>query len=381
MAAQKGKQGIILVILFNMVLMGICFGQTDRETIQKNRARALELVDKYTQALDSTVSFIEHYERTGEYRGRFPADHPHYSHHGSKEFRYKPFERGVFKFKENKGDYHHEYAWGYFNTDNKNIPEDKPIYRVWIRTEDFSYFNQINKGRQQSGSATLGKNSRQKIKTPITCYTGPSDLLGYIASDKRVDVILRKARRISVREKTETIRDSECFVIDAHTMYGQYSVWVDPEHGYHAAKIRRSAKEGEYFNRPDRKVPAGSVSTEYLDVLDFKKVDGLWVPVEAKAGSHRTIGSPAYYMDEDKHYKRTKIILNPDHDRLGSFADPIFEDPNNDPELVNGTTVEIGINEKELRYTWKDSKLIDENGTEVDMDDLKELLEAQEKEG
>lgn len=320
-----------------------------------------DLLDKYTQALDSTASFVSHYERTGEYRGRFPANHPYYSRYGSKKFRYKQFKRGMFKFKENKGDYHHQYAWGYLNEQDKNLPEDRPMYKLWITTKEFSYFHQINKGRYQSGSAIWGKSTRQRIKTPITSYVGISHLLGYIDSDERLDEVLRKADYISVRDKTEIIRGSACFVIDAHTKYGQYTVWLDPEHGYHPAKVRRKAREGEYTHH--HIIPMGSIATGYLDVLQFKQVDDIWVPVEANAGYHRTIGSPAYYMDEDKHYKRTQIILNPDHDKLGSFDDPILENPANDPELVNGTRVRI--NGRPIQYIWQDGKVVDDKGNVI----------------
>ncbi len=183
-------------------------------------------------------------------------------------------------------------------------------------------------------------------------------MLGYIDSDERLDEVLRKANRISVRETTENVRGSECFVIDAHTKYGQYTVWLDPEHGYHPAKVRRKAREGEYTHR--HIIPRGSIATGYLEVLQFEKVDDIWVPLEVNAGYHRTIGSPKYYMGEDKHYKRTQIILNPDHDQLGSFDDPILENPDNDPELRNGTLVEINF--LPTRYTWQDGQVVDEKG-------------------
>ena len=92
-------------------------------------------------------------------------------------------------------------------------------------------------------------------------------------------------------------------MIDAHTKYGQFSIWLDPGHGFHPSKVRHKAREGEYLHH--RMIPKGSIATGYLDVLQFKRVDDIWVPVEVNAGFHRTMGSPAYYMDEDKHYKCT----------------------------------------------------------------------------
>jgi len=364
------KRLIPFTILLSAVLLAVCLAGQDLKSFQQKRAEALKLVDKYTQALDSTASFIEHYEETGEFRGYFPPNHPYYPYYGGKRFRYHISRRGVRKFKENKGSYHSEYAWGYFSEEEKNIPKDKPRLRVWISNMDIHYFHQ---GRP--GVVKWERKTKETVGLPIK--PGISHMLGYVASEERLDASLRKASHISLREKTENIRGSDCFVIDAHTRYGQFSVWLDPEHGYHAAKIRRRAKAGEYFNRPDRKVQTGSVYTEYLDVLEFKKVDDIWVPVDANAGYHRTIGSPAYYRDEDVRYKRTQIVLNPDHDKLASFMDPIFEDPNSDPGLVNGTLLRIHTKARPIYYTWQDGRIFDDKGKAVDMDELKERLEAQ----
>ncbi len=348
-----------------MIIVGLTAACAGAESIPS----ASDLLDRYTQALDSTENFNSHYESTGEYSGRFPANHPFYSMYGGKNFRYKIFQRGRFRFNENKGYYLQEYAWGYFNEKFKNVPENKPVYRLWIITKEFSYFHQINNNLYPLGSA-LGSarretNTRETIETP-DCIVGISHILGYIDTEERLDEVLRKAYRISVRETTEIIRGSACYMIDAHTKYGQFSVWLDPEHGYHPVRVRHKAKEGEYLHH--HITPKGSIALGYADTFKFEQVDDIWVPVEVNAGFHRTIGSPAYYMDEDKNYKRTQIILNPDHDKLGSFADPIFEDPNNDPELINGT--HIRINFQPMQYTWQDGKVVDKDG-KVIMDCLK----------
>jgi len=103
--------------------------------------------------------------------------------------------------------------------------------------------------------------------------------------------------------------------------------------------------------------------------------------MEAYAGCDRMMPS-GDFVKEDYHYKRTQIILNPDHDKLGSFADPILEDPSNDPELVNGTRVAIDIDgrdDRALEYTWQDGKLVDDNGVAVDMGKLRAEFEAERR--
>ncbi|MHC4844257.1 MAG: hypothetical protein ACYTEE_10685, partial [Planctomycetota bacterium] len=206
-------------LLLNAFLIGVCFAQTNQQAVQEKRTKALELVDKYTQALDSTASFIEHYEETGEFRGHYPPNHPYYAYHRGKVFRYQVPRRGMRKFKENEGNYHSEYAWGYFNPDDKNVPEDKPIYRIWTRNREFAYFHQVYKGRSEPGSCRTSKDNADSITAP-SASVGIAHLLGYVDSNERLDKVLRKAYRISLRDKTENVKGSECFVIDAHTRYG-----------------------------------------------------------------------------------------------------------------------------------------------------------------
>lgn len=65
------------------------------------------------------------------------------------------------------------------------------------------------------------------------------------------------------------------------------------------------------------------------------------------------------FVKDNYHYKRTKIVLNPDHNKLGSFDDPL-ENPSNDPELKNGTRVLM--NHLPIYYTWQDGKVVDKTG-------------------
>ncbi|MFH1716002.1 MAG: hypothetical protein ABIF19_01515 [Planctomycetota bacterium] len=250
----------------------------------------------------------------------------------------------------------------------RDIPEDAPGYHCHIVDgKDKKTYQHI----RTSNSPGTGKAGRFPKVTPhkvvLSRHGGVSYLVGYIGADERLDAVLRGADRISVRETTENVGGSDCWVIDAHTKYGRYSLWLDPEHGYHPAKVRQRAEEGEYQRR--HLLSMGDVATAYVDNVRFEEVDGVWVPMEADVGNYTIVGgSREHFMKEDIHFKRTKIILNPDHDKLGSFADPILEDPNNDPELVNGTRVRINF--LPTRYTWQDGQLVDEKGQKVDLEKL-----------
>jgi len=143
---------------------------------------------------------------------------------------------------------------------------------------------------------------------------------------------------------------------------------LDPEHGYHPVKVNAKATEGDEYSY--KKVfSKGQVKLEYLKNVRFEKIDGIWVPMEADRGIHNTV-EPESFVKDDTHFKRTKVVLNPDHDKLGSFDDPL-ENPAQDPELVNGTRMDLVPG---IRHTWQDGKVVDAQGREVDL----KLLKPQE---
>jgi hypothetical protein len=57
---------------------------------------------------------------------------------------------------------------------------------------------------------------------------------------------------------------------------------------------------------------------------------------------------------ESSHVKRTEVVLNPDHDALGSFVPS---------DIRSGATVEI--RDLGSDYTWQKGNVVDENGRVV----------------
>lgn len=141
-------------------------------------------------------------------------------------------------------------------------------------------------------------------------------------------------------------------MLKADTKYGQYKIWLDPEHGFHPAQVLHKGGEGDYSGR--HLMAKGETAREYLKNVRFEKVGDVWVPMEADSRSDLR-GTQGIHSTEDFHYKRTKITLNPDHDKLGSFDDPL-KNPGQDPELKNGSRVMI--ENVPAIYTWQDGELI-----------------------
>ena len=193
-----------------------------------------------------------------------------------------------------------------------------------------------------------------------------SGIHGFLGSEERLDAVLRGANRVSVRPTTETIRGFACHVINADTKYGQYSVWLDPAHGYNAAKVTRKAAGGQ--KEQERVMPKGDRSTGSVVITRFEQVGDVWVPVEAEDEIAYTSGK--FFRSQRDHFKRTKITLNPDHDKLGSFDNPL-ENPTNDPELKSGTRVHITDPGFKVKCSWQDGKIVDESGKVVDIPQLR----------
>lgn len=306
----------------------------------KKHPTALELIDKYTQALDSTSSFIADYEKTteGSFRGG------RVSHAG------KYFSRGQLRY-DNQQLYEYEYRWG--DWASMTFTEDKPHYTIAVVNSEMNYQNTKRVGDRPGKAMRRPRPQGQNIT--LHAHFGVSYLAGYIGSDERLDAILRKADRIGVQKKTQKVGDSDCFVIEADTKHGRYKVWLDPEHGFHPAKLLYEAGEGDYSDR--HLMAKGDSAKQYLKNVRFEKVGDVWVPMEADSGCDLRVAQGDFVKD-NYHYKRTKIVLNPDHNKLGSFDDPL-ENPSNDPELKNGTRIRM---EGGLRGVWLNGKVVDKNG-------------------
>ena len=88
----------------------------------------------------------------------------------------------------------------------------------------------------------------------------------------RVDVVLRAAREMSLRAETEKANGADCYVIDAETNRGRYTVWIDPEHGFSIAKRRIEMNPASGHLWHSRMVPFGSYA-ETVEITRFRRFD------------------------------------------------------------------------------------------------------------
>jgi len=264
-----------------------------KSTIAPMGATVSELLKKYAETQDKLRSFIAKGESTIEY-----IKIPRQSGRMQKE---------LCEFRTDGDRVNHRGSvWG------KLLSKDNALYKFFLW--DGESFIQYRQGSQLTGSAGfIEKNDDSKKRLIATEYKG-APLMGICGGDyDRIDSILRKADNISLRQKTEQVGNSQCYVIDAVTKRGKYMVWIDPEHGYNIAKIELQKRKGDLIGSSER-VKIGVLFL--LKNVRFEKTDDVWVPVEADMKQ---------YQDDHIsiikwHHKRTKMTLNPDHNALGSFV-------------------------------------------------------------
>ena len=319
-----------------------------------------ELLEKYTQALDSTQSMISYYETRSVSSAYLPPLNLNYK---NEQF----YGRGQRRTNGKDSIYHQAYHWGYVVGKGPNVPEEEARYSLVIMTRRLQYSN----GKTTRGRAPDGVVLYQTYPTAgCATFMDESDafFLGHLGTDSRIDRNLKNARAISVRSEPEYINGSLCYVIEADTAYGDYTIWLDAEHGYQPARIEGSRRGDDIVNLtmhqpPPEKKPEARDSV-VIEEITFKAVQGVWVPVSGRMKKHIEWPKHRFYTKDDMHFKVTEILLHPDHDALESFADPM-KDPTLDPELVNGTKVRLG--KERLRCLWRRGKTFDDSGNPVDL--------------
>jgi hypothetical protein len=341
-----GKRVIIIALWVCAIAVPVCSARSRRGKAKPKHPAVSELLDKFAETQDKVQSFIAKTESLAETVSSNP--------------RYKGRKRYYRTLSEIRSDGEPEYALRYMWIDISSSGEVKSkdeasyLSNLW---DGKSFLSYARDKRNYLGSVIINRASEYRIPDRILAGSGDGTAMGYCHGDGiRVDSILRKADTISVRDKTEQISGSACYVIEAETKYGKHTLWIDPKHGYNLAKVVVRKRKGDLSG--GRPIPRGTLSSS-LENVRFEKVDGVWVPMEWD------IKLRAYWLDDylisKTHDKRTAITLNPDHEALGSFVPD---------DIKNGAKVYIQ-QVPGVHYIWQDGKVVDEKGRTVELEKVK----------
>jgi hypothetical protein len=317
---------------------------------------AFELLDKYAETQDKLQSFIVKFERSPHQAstslsGRLPRLGKGKTG-GLVEYRFDG-KRSKYLFR----------MWGHVGMSPEFTPKDRAKYgsRLWDGETFFQYGGQEKHASFPFGSVTQITNFKGRVEEGQKLYSHARfNLRGYFYGDyERVDSILQEADTISVRDNTQSIGGSDCYVIDAVTKHGRYTLWIDPAHGYNIAKAISRKTKGDLWSHGILKGKAKIYFS--LKNVRFEKIDGLWVPMEADTYSRQTWSSGKFWKSSG-HIKRTEFILNPDHDALGSFLSD---------DIRDGAKISYINGVRTKGYTWRNGGPVDENGRKVNYKSVK----------
>ena len=208
------------------------------------------------------------------------------------------------------------YSWGKINQTDY-YKKDKPYYIIdlWDGENHFQY----TEAREEPVYLSIGEAKVADMREGVIKqnYSGKF-LMGYFYPfSGRVDRLLRKAGNLSIRRTTEKVGRSQCYVIDGVHEKDKYTIWLDPEHGYHIAKAvverARSNVQDPFSFRVE------------LKNVRFQKIDSKWVPVSANLES-RFDYQKGQYSNSSYHIKVTEMVFDPDHDALRSFVPDDIKD-------------------------------------------------------
>jgi hypothetical protein len=200
-------------------------------------------------------------------------------------------------------------------------------------------------------------------------------LRGYFpGASERIDNELKRASTLSVEYRKDGTDGSQLYLVSGSSGGSEFQIWIDPEHGYNIAKaiVKRSwAGWNKPEGRPDRS-PKGH-ATVWLDDVNFKQVDDLWVPVAANYRRDHEYVTGEY---EKTQYRIivTEFVINPDHEVLESFRPSFIR---NGAEVGGYVDLNNGLQMPwDPKYCWQTGAGIvaDRNGSIVPYEPEKGVL-------
>lgn len=271
-------------------------------------------------------------------------------------------------------------VWGYSKLEPPDAemvsPEGQHSRRMIWDGQRFYFIDRKSRlGRgAQSGYISVDV----KADKPVFCGM---PLLGLFEGDTQsLDTILADAETLTLRQAQSQTGGSLCYVVDAKTSSGRYSVWFDPTQGYQIVRAEvRKTDDDLYGGRPLNKYrsqahaaagaglpPGVSLPPNSLpefvsyrfDLISatYAEREGVWLPMTCQ---YETV------VEDEAHKSWRQVLLKTLNVDLepGFAAMDAFE-----PNVPDGTTALLSTGM--TTYTWKGGKMVDSYGFEVDPEHL-----------
>ncbi len=297
------------------------------------------LLDKYAESQRIFRSFVITFEETWKSQGVQTGERHDQAGHQLTELCYDG-QRGKFV----------RTRWGYVQGNLPNLPRDKaqPQFKMWDGQRWYQYDRSFLPGVLPFLMLDENMDS-EKARREVQGFLGQNYIPywhHYFRPDQQMtgeplDQALRRAERVKLRPNLEAVGGSFCYVLEAKVDQTQYTLWLDPQHGYHLAKAVGVSTNGGVKKALSERTARGNVR--------FQNIAGVWIPVEMDTSSEVT--GPGLSSKSQAHYKCTSFLRDPDHEARRSFQSGF---------VANGTLVSlIGPpgTEALVRHVWMDGRL------------------------
>jgi len=327
----------VIAILIWAGFASLCLATTVTSETKAKLPTAFELLDRYAANQDKLKSFVAKGKAVST-NLRLPLDGPAQQTRSERHTE--------FRYEDSGSDLVFYYWWRDLDRGDDGIlvPEDRWKTLLWDGKRLYDYY----RGPSLRSSKVTVISDEDYMKHGIAIvYPGAITILGILECDiDRFDSILRQSNSISVRSELERVGLVDCYVIDAKSEHGTYTVWLDPEHGYGIAKaVVHKGPEDFRMGQPRSSFPrpTSHARSFFLENVQFENLQGVWVPMEADfhSVSKRQEGTNDYHT----HFKITEIAIDPNHAELQSFV----------LDVENGTRIKI-VDEPRFEYRWHDGK-------------------------
>ena len=296
-----------------------------------------ELVNLYKKAVtcwDKSVTMRVQTEHSMAKRGTDETDIRHWKYditHRREGDRCEWFGRLQFKGEYNGEEYSH-------NTQFKHIVGD----------DFFLNYTKRDSG-EEPADALMGSDVKEMLFVWQSQGYNGGFLLGRMSgigsATKMVEVMSESDSLKLIGQ--ETLSGSLCYIVEAKTIYGTFTVWIAPEKGHNALKyvVRRS---GHDILRDDIHFEDQGITecVEVVDSIDVRKIDGVFIPISGKLTDKVKAGNDWERTDHIE-AKSNEIVLNPDFEALGAFKIDF-------PEGTEVTHEDIAG----LRFRWTKGKFV-----------------------
>lgn len=219
--------------------------------------------------------------------------------------------------------------WGHIGLRRKNTPPEEAAtnLHLWDGKTSYQFDSTLKPGHR----GTLWVNPGVKKFDSIEgCLWG----FFYCGRDKRVDAILREAEKLTVAKTPTQINGATCWLLETQCTSGRYQIWFDADHDWQIARAYMQKKSGELLN--GTAMPSDTLLYYALQDIRFQRVDGVWVPMEAEERIVHHYGKGQKDETRQKIH-RTEVVLNPDHNALGSFEPTEVNDGTKIPFYLNAS--------------------------------------------